>query len=408
MRAVTALRVTGAWWVLPLIFLGTSVLGSSVTPFLSGYPASDLASTSLALGLVAPVAGALVAHAFRGFPKFMRSQPAVRSGLRVVLRQWWPLLLGIPAAACLGLLVAARAVPDDASSWSLLLLAFLTLLGFASMGLLASWGLPVVISVPLVAAVGFGWLSWTPSTDNVWLHNMNATFPACCSDDTRPARIALAAGTCVALVLVLVALALLGTRRWARLPRVAVAAALVMALAAAPAVGIAVASRSHHLTLQAVEERTTALTCKRSSGTDVCLWPEAKERAAAVGERVKKLDDALRERGFPAVGAVTQGGRDHRAVSVQAADDLTDADLTYSLAAGYVDRAVGCLGAVGESRDARVAFVALLGGLRTADLDGVLPPQQVVEGHRAVAMTPAGARRWFEDGLTDVPCPGAS
>ena len=170
MRAVTALRVTGAWWVLPLIFLGTSVLGSSVTPFLSGYPASDLASTSLALGLVAPVAGAFVAHAFRGFPKFMRSQPAVRSGLRVVLRQWWPLLLGIPAAACLGLLVAARAVPDDASSWSLLLLAFLTLLGFASMGLLASWGLPVVISVPLVAAVGFGWLSWIPSTDNVWLH----------------------------------------------------------------------------------------------------------------------------------------------------------------------------------------------------------------------------------------------
>ena len=374
----------------------------------TGYPTADLSDASICIFLAGPLTGGFVAKQLRGFSRFTRSMRSARSGLTVTLVAWWPLLLGTPLVVSSAVLVTARRLPNDGASWSLVLVDFMALLACALLGFGLAWAFPSALAVPTATAACFLWLSYTPGTDKALLHNMHSTFAACCSSHAEPATGAVLASLTFTTLICLGVGLLLVPGEWARRPRAVVAGLVLGLVGTSFAAGAAVAVTSvDNLTLQAIEPRSTPLTCQVDSGVRLCLWPENEDRAGEIRAAAQDLNTSLSTWDLPTIEAITQGTTDRGAVSVEAGDNLSAHDLRYSVASGYVDLRAGCIGAFGRARDERTALLAVAAGLPEANLAGMFYPDPgpVVREQLDKARTsPEDVGPWFDEGLADTHC----
>lgn len=406
MTPIRAIVRSGAAWFLPLMFALSSWYGARIT-FRSGYPASDIAQSSLGLYVAAPMTAAFMALQYRGFTHLIRPLRLTRSGLLVVLRAWWPLLLGAPTTLCLAVAVAAGAVPNDRSAWSLIIINFMTVLTAALIGLACAWALPAVVAVPLAAMLWLVWVASGPASTNLLVHNLDSTF-GCCSSDTRPAMVAIGATVLLLLVISLGIGCLLASSRSPRIPRPLVATALTVLVVGGFGAGVAVLYTSGEpLNLTATEPRTTPLACRAEQRVEVCLWPENRDRTAALAAMVSQLNPKLQRLGMETIHSLTQANRKREAVSVEAGAGLSQQDLRVGVAAGYVDLQSGCRGATGPARDSLVALVALLTGMRPDDVTTRFGARAASGAEDALAQgqdSPEVVGLWFREGLRNVHC----
>lgn len=406
MRFATAVRWTSSHWFLPALFAVTCVVAVQNT-WRTGYPAGDLASASTGLVIGGPLVSAFVAWKFRGFARLVRPLRSRRPGTATVLGAWSPLLLGAPATVCCAVMVSAGQVPDDVPAWSLVLVCFVTTLACALVGLALTWALPAVVAIPVAALGWFFWLAWTGASDSPLLHNLNSTFTACCSPSTRPAPVAVLASLTLVGVVSSGVLLLVAPSRWFVRPRSVVAVAVAAILLLGFGSGAVVArSSADPLQLVPVEPRTTSLVCRTATQVQVCLWPENEQRAAELGEIVDRVNARLGLWHLRRIDLLAEARRESRAVGVVAAEHLTNADLRYSVAAGYVDHLAGCPSS-GVSRDERVALVALAAGLTESDLEGRVDPTAATVAAKQLAdarTAPSSVRAWFVGALDPTQC----
>ena len=406
MTPIRAMVRSGAAWFLPLMFALSCWYGARFT-YRIGYPAGEIAQSSVGLYVAAPMTAAFMAFQYRGFTNLIGPLRLTRSGLRVVLRAWWPLLLGAPTTMCLAVAVAAGAVPNDLSSWSLIIIDFMTVLTAGLTGLACAWALPAVVAVPLATMLWFVWVAYGPASTNVLVHNLSSTF-GCCSSDTRPAMVAIRATLLLLLVISLGIGCLLASSRSARIPRPLVATSLTVLLVAGFVAGVTMLRTSgHRLNLTATEARTTPLACRTEQGLEVCLWPENRDRATALATVVSQLNPELQRLGMDTIRSLTQANRNGEAVSVEAGLGISQQDLRLGVAVGYVDLQSGCRGASGPARDQSGALVALLTGLRPEDVAARFGPQAVTRAEETLAQgqdSPEAVGVWFSEGLRNVQC----
>lgn len=406
MTPIRAIVRSGAGWFLPLLF-ALSCLFATRSTFRSGYLAGDIAQSSVGLYLAAPMTAAFMALQYRGFTHLIRPLRLTRSGLRVALRAWWPLLLGAPTTLCLAVAVTARAVPNDLPAWSLTLIDFMTVLTAALTGLACAWALPTVVAVPLVTMLWFVWIGYGPASTNPLVHNLDSTF-GCCSSDTRPATVAIRATLLLLLVISLGIGCLLASSRSARIPRPLVATALTVLVLAGFGAGVAVLRTSGQpLNLTATEQRSTPLACRTEQSLEVCLWPENRDRTAALAAMVSQLNPKLQRLGMDTIHSLTQANRKREAVSVEAGAGISQQDMRLGVAVGYVDLQSGCRGASGSARDPLVALVALLTGMRPDDVTTRIGSRAATEAENALAQgedAPEAVGVWFREGLRNVHC----
>lgn len=407
MRWTTAVRWTGCVRFLPVLFAVTCLMAVRDTAP-TGYAAADLASASFALAFGGSLTAAWAALQFRGFPRFVRQLRSARAGFTVVVRAWGPLLLGAPLVVCLAVVVAAGTFADDAASWSVLAVAYLTVLACGLVGAAFTWALPVVVAVPSVTVLWFVWLAYTPATGSALLHTMSSTFTGCCSASTRPATVAVLASLTFVVALCVGVVVMLLPRRWSSRSRLVIAPAVAAVLGLGFVAGAGVArSADRPLSLVPVEPRTTALVCQTVAGVQVCTWPENSSRAAEIAAIAGRLNPVLEDWGMQPVTTIAQGNRIPGAVDVEASEHLDAGSLRVSLAAGYVDRLAGCTGATGRARDERVVAVAVAAGLDRVSLNGSFDPASVAAAVQAVERgwtSPSSLKAWFLDGTRAIRC----
>lgn len=384
-----------------------SCLFATRSTFPSGYPAGDLAQSSVGLYVAAPLSAAFMALQYRGFTHLITPLRITRPGVVVALRAWWPLLIGPPTALCLAVMVTAGAFPNDLAAWSLILIDFLTVLTAVLTGLVCAWAMPTVVAVPLVAVLWFVWIGYGPASTSTLVHNLDSTF-GCCSSDTRPAAVAVHATVLLLMVITVGIGCLLASPRAPRFPRPIVGAALTSVVVAAFASGVAVLRTADEpLNLTATEPRTTPLSCRPIDGVEVCLWPENRDRAGTLAAVVAKLNPELKYVGLRPIDAVTQAGRNADAVSVEAGERLSEQEIRLGVVSGYVDLQSGCRGAVGPASDRAAAFVALLAGAHLDQLAARFGPSSVAEARRALARVqdaPQTGGVWFHHELSEIDC----
>ena len=402
------MRWTGAGYFLPLMF-AVSCLIPAPYLHLTGYAPNDLESASAGLYLVCPVAAAFAALRFRGFTRLVGSMRSPRPGVHVVLRAWWPLALGGPAAFCGAMVATARAVPTDRSSWSIVAVAAVTVTACALSGLGVAWSLPSVVAVPAIGIAWFWWVAYVPSDGGLVLQNMDPTFTGCCGIDMQPARVAVLAALAVAGTICVGVCLLMVPRGWARWSRLAVAplvaAVLVMALVGG---GAAARSGSADLNLTSVEPRSTHLICHQTVELELCLWPEVTRRAPEVTRIVGDLNLLLERWGMDNVRAVAQDSRERGALVASFDPRSTNHDMLDSVAIGYVDLLTRCRdGAWGSWWEERSAFLSMALDQSPKSLADEVPPAVMRAARHALALAdqdPAGVRRRFLDGLANHRC----
>lgn len=407
MRPTTAMRWSGAYLALPVLFALTSVVGAG-SGELTGYASGDLASTGLALYLVGPLLAAMSALRFRTFSRSLRVLRTGRRGLGVVGAAFWPLLLGGPASICAGVVVAARAVPNDGPSLVLLTVFAVTAIACALTGVVCSWALPVAAAVPVAAGAWYAWLAYVPADGGVLLQNLDPTFAACCSQSMQPAADALAGGLALAGAMSLGYLGLLWPRCWAHRRRPVVALSTVVVVVAALGAGTAVVRAFDSApTLQSVEPRTTELVCRTRSSLEICMWPEQAVRAGEVGAEARATNRVLARWGLAPITAISQRPTDPRGVAVNADRHMTPHDLQYSMADGYVDSVAGCRGSYGRWTTERVVMILIGAGRSQEDLgrEVELPAVAAAAARLHRLEHSAGAMRaWFKGDRRSIRC----
>ncbi|MET0820258.1 MAG: hypothetical protein ABWY58_04790 [Aeromicrobium sp.] len=377
----------------------------------SGYAVGDLAAASYQLSLVGPLVAAYTAFRFSGFERFVRSLVPVRLGTVVVLRAWWPVVLGAPMSSVLALVLAAGAVPRDAVSWQIVGLVFATVLACACLGLGLARALPVALAVPAAAAIAYWWLVFPGAGDGVLLRNLNAGFVVCCTSATVPSPAMLGGSAVVAVVVTLGVMGLWLFPAWPSVGRPAAAAALVVVCAAAFVGGsVLVESSSTGPTFQAIERRTTAKACSDRSDVAVCVWPENASRVGTVARQVVAVNTRFERAGFDRITAVEEdpGPRSIGTVEFSVHRWMSTADVKYSVVAGYTRAHLACrTGDVdAEPSPLEVTAAGLVGGVPRAELTRRFGADTVAEASRAVGSI-AAARTWYERELVaDGSCGG--
>ncbi|TNC23462.1 hypothetical protein [Mumia zhuanghuii] len=399
MRAWVALRWTGAVWFLPILFAVGVYSSLSELELLTGYSVADLALMSYLVGLVGPLTAAYCAFRFNGFISAIDSLAPARSGLRVVLSAWWPLIIGPPVAAILALVVLTRALwPQDLESWQIVGLVAGTVLCCALFGMALGRSLHVAFAVPLAAALSFWWLAFPQAGTNLTIRYLNSGFPVCCTSAQVPSPLMMRAS---AVFVALVSLGVIFTwliPGWSKRSRSFVLGSLFAIVGIALVSGITVIERSHERpTLAAVTARITPKSCATARAVAICVWPENAPRASAVSNRVVSLNDRLDRLGLPLVTRVEEDPPDTASVTVVASAHLTEGDISYSLADGYTRWLGGCAKAVDrqEPQPSIVAFIGRLAGMPDSELRHRIDDAAVTSSAQAAELPPEQARAWI-------------
>ena len=395
MRALTAIRATGAVWFVPLLFaVGAFVASSDLVPE-NDYATSDFATGSIELILVGPLTAAFVALRFRRVPRQLLTLRASRPGLLVVLAAWWPLVLGAPLAAAVALVSATRTVPGDASSWLIVLVVFATVLACALLGLATAVALPPVLAVPLLGLGLFGWLALPGSGTDMLLRYLNSGFVGCCSPDRVPASGMVLGSLTVAVVVAVGSASVACSPRSYRRPAAITLAAVCLVVATGAAAGALVVRSGEPMNLLAVQPRTTELVCSSQDAVQACVWPEHRTQLPVALDALARVRAGLSDAGLPAVDAVTEAAPHQRQVTFRAPLDSSPDDITYAIVVGYVQAHSRC----SWPSDAAIGYVSFAAGLSRSVVEQREDPSSLRAALTAWQGDPDAGRRWLRERL---------
>lgn len=407
MRAFAALRSTHAVWFVPLLFALGTYLPVSNAIIASGYVASDLAGAGLGLRYNGPLLAGFAAFWFRGRGRFHRTVRSPRSGAADLIASGWPLLVGGPVASCIAIMVVAGAVPNDPVSWQVIAVIYLALTACTLLGVVFSWALPVVISVPASVALTFYWINFLPSSSSPLQHNMTPLLDNF-AQTTRPSTAGVTAVVVMTAAVCLGAVACVGRHKWERTPQfVAIPLALLVPVAGTCVGALTLLDERDSLNLMAVEKRTTPLTCTQPQGINVCLWPDGMSRAGELADIAVETNATLTTWGLAPIREIGQGGLRAGAIDVDTSSFLSNEMLRYSMAEGYLARQLGCPADFDPEADQRIAALVAAGGVGVGDLAGIFGEEtvSVVSGLLDEGATAPGAvGRWYTDGLAGIRC----
>lgn len=407
MRVSTALRLTGAVWFVPLTFAVCVYLAVSDPDYAyrAGYVTADLASASRAVAFAGPLLAAFVALKFRSFSRIVSELRPRRSGVIAVMGVWGWLLLGSPLAVVLGILSATQSLPADAAGWEILLVVFTTALACGSLGLAVSRVVTPVIAIPGVALGTFAWLALPAAGTNVVLRNINSAFVGCCTPSEVPARPMVVGSMALVSTVIFGCWVMLVPRWWSRQPRLLLAGMAVATLASALRVGVATAEKAGDpLTLLAVQQRSTPLTCRAEAGIRACAWPEEAARLPEVLDAIRTLNAGLDKVGLAPVTEATENVISPQSIEFGAPPQARQSDILFTLILSYVSRETTCSQTQPPHNNFRAyAFVGLLSGLKESDLaNRGITGSSIQAAARAVQMDVSDARDWFAQTV----CPG--
>lgn len=290
----SVLRGSPAVWLSPLLVALAVLATSSTTIALTlpePYPLALTSAGASSVFLVAPVCAAWAAwEGGRLRRAGWFTLPHARSPIVIALVALAPALVvglvAIAAAVAVRFLGAgAVALPDlRVVAKTVAVITAHALLGFA-----VGVNVPVVIAVPTVLLVDYGWMVLPIALEPLWLRHLNGTWISCCALHTDLAPQAFAGAVVVAAGFAATAVLLL--RQPLDAARLALALApLVLAFGTG---GFLV----HRLGPDPTVDRKATLVC--SSGQPrVCVWPEHRGRLAEVAAVAVQADQAWRRFGI--------------------------------------------------------------------------------------------------------------
>ena len=290
MRLRTLLRISPAIWISPLlVILAVLATSYSTIPLRipEPYSVAIMAAGTSSVFLAAPICAACAAwEGGRLRRAAWVDGPHVRSLANVALMMLSPIIavgcIAVAAAVAVKSLNAGViAFPDlRFVAKTLIILGAHTLLGFA-IGL----HVPVVVSVPSVLLLDYGWMVLPIALQPFWLRHLTGTWISCCSLSTDLAPQALAGVIAVGCGFAGAGLVLLRPHRTAT----QVALAIVVVVIAFSVGAFFVRGFGP----DPVVARTTPLVCSAAQPR-VCVWPEHRERLEAVSAIATQADAAWR------------------------------------------------------------------------------------------------------------------
>jgi hypothetical protein len=399
----TAVRTSGAWWFLPIMFALGTVLPLLNEVARTGYAVADLSSAGIGLGYNGPLLAAMSAYTLRGNAELHRPLRGIRRGVSIMMMSRWPLLVGGPAAGCVAIMTSARTIPTDVHAWMLLLTFFSVLTCCAALGVAASWAFPAVASVPLAAGLSFAWINYLPATTSRKLHYITPPIDGFATT-SQPAASAVIAVVLLSFTFVGGLGTLITITRWDRLARPMIAALVSALLVSACALSWAFLGwHSQKFNLLAAEPRSAPLTCTRVDQLQICLWPESLVLSEEVAEVATAMNVQVGRWGMPPISAVTSGPPQPDLAAVDATRGSTSDQLTASVALGYLGQRLGCQVSQGRAVEERViALVMAIDGI--AGLDRFVSQASLDAVGEQLVRPPHVVRAWFESGLPDIRC----
>lgn len=285
MRARVVLGWTGFAPFVILIGSALYVNFTGVSAYLTAYPLERLSQALSGISFTAPLlSGYCALNAAR--LKAVVLRPVARGHVLSLA-----VLLGPAVIASLLMTVAFGVVvepPRGLVSWILLGLVGAVYCGSALFGAALGLATHISIGAPLSILVAFGWFAMPIGTGINWLRTSNTAslLGSCCTPEQQYQTSSLVTSAAVSAVLITgfgIGVACRSQpRRFA-----AVAATTCAVLSLSLAVG-------QSNSFDGLATRKDEPVCNDSSGQQVCVWPENQDRAAAQGEAIAEVTEALR------------------------------------------------------------------------------------------------------------------
>lgn len=405
LRLTSALRLTGAYWILPAAF-GLSVF-VAISDFSvdTGYTIATYASSSRFVVLLGPLSAAYVVLRIRFHSPFLRSMRSSRNGVALLLMMWWPLVLGFPLTGVLALVSATLRLPNEPGAYEIVVVVVMTTLACTILGILFASAFPAAIAIPLSGGLTFGWLALPGAGTSITIRNMNSAFVGCCSADQQPAFRMIVGSLAVDVFIVSLGIYLVSRAGWVRQTRWAVSGqALLVIIVALVGGQQAVLRTPGELTLLAVEPRDTRLACQGEGQVRICTWPENRSRIGEVSKQAERLNLALAKFRLASVTSVSEGALQDGDVAFRAPYYSTERDIAFSLSVGYGQAKYRCpTREPGAYSLASVAFIALIIGVPPHDVESRVGVDSVDVATGHLREAPAIAEKWFERSICASP-----
>lgn len=380
-------------WAVPIEFLVAVSTGVRSVPFDSGYQVAYFASTSSLLIVVAPLHLMFAGLVFRRVPAIVRDLRSVRSFTVVGLVPMFPLLLGGPLSGALAMVIVWGGLPSSWQAWSIVGVVSVTLLAAGLVGVGLAWSLPSFAALPLGAIGCFSWLAFPGSYEVVLLRHLNSGFVGCCANSTEPAPAMIWGSAALGLT---VCIGVIGLFVWSsRVPLASgiVLLGLIATLGLGFVTSVAAVRQHEPLTLLAVRDRTSPVSCSSGDEPRVCVWPENESRLGTVASVSATFADGLAVGGLRVPATISErGSTNGKTIQFVAASYVTDEDMRYSMAVGYVDLLASC-GRTYEPipYELAISYVALAGGISESALERRVATRSVVA--EAQSARAAGAQQ---------------
>lgn len=297
----TALRVMPAAWFAVAVAAFSAWYATLITSP-EGYGTAATAAASGALPFIgAFVAGTAAWEGSRLRRGDVWGGPWVRRRLRIAFGSLlWPVVAGliaVTAATATRHLTVAAGAPNA----SILLVMALDVLAYAAVGFAIGVLAPSAVAIPLAASLALLWVAFVPAMYPVWLRHLTGMYRDCCALSETIAPEALLASAALDLALIgaaAVACAVNGSRVLRALGAVGI-------LVVGAWIGVRFASG---LTFAPVQPRDASMmTCTRSAGMEVCLWPEHASASARIIAAIGDVRSRWSAAGIDAPAHITEG-----------------------------------------------------------------------------------------------------
>lgn len=355
--------------------------------------------TAKAAGLiriVAPVgAGFAAFEANRIRQQRELRQVSVRNSGMVLFSRLMPLwaVSLVLVALSVALSASAKGAPWGWPSWRVLLVYTLATLGYLCFGAIVGQLIHAVVAVPLAIVLVFVAIGFPPSFEPFWIRHLTGDVSDCCRTYQELATGAMLAPSIIGMALTVAALVVSQVRR-------KLVAVLVVVVLASGAVLLAKPLVSN-LGWAPVQARASAVVCA-SATVEVCVWPEHRDRLAAVSKKADHMRQVMADRGIvvPSTASerIASGGSQW---TFQLPDRATDESANAAVAMGLAPvPPAGCGNddqggsALGEASESLFAWLILVGGQNPMAFG--FDPAIVKIAKNIAAQSPEAERAWYE------------
>ncbi|NJO83107.1 MAG: hypothetical protein HC828_09990 [Blastochloris sp.] len=393
------LRISPAIWLSPIIVGLTWLFITDLPPgWADPYPLALTSAGASMIRIIAPICAACAAwEGGRLRRAGCFDWPHVRPTAVLVMTMLLPTLV-------VGMLMVAGAllfkmietgmvfIPD----WRVLSMAIIVLLAHVLLGFAMGVRLPVVVSLPMVFLLSFGWMVIPDTLEPLWLRHLNGNWASCCSVDTNLAMQVLIGIFIVAVGMISMASVLL-------VQRLMVWQVLVSIMPLAIGLGVGSYLVQELDSSPTVARDESVLVCSTDQPR-VCVWPEHETRLAEVVALATEASMAWQQAGLIVPDEFTEGAGDDRGIGSFGFNMETDRDTLFnSLSRSVLPPVANCEGQGSVSpREVQTYLVAWLNSVAGMPAEALVARAnaQILDTIATVQLLPLEEQQiWFERNL---------